>query len=215
MGSINNFDRFLRHKCSLAKAHYYDKILGIETTGYYNTATEDISCYKDMAAYSPTPYGRLEKMIAYLKLTPNDVFVDLGCGEGRVVFFVALNRLKKVIGVELNKQLIDIAKKNLDNLKINRTPIEFINTDTADFDVKDCNIFFIFNSFGKLTMEKVINNIKDSLIINPRKIRIVYYSLAERHILDKQDWLVLEGRVEDNNCLVWRTHDRFFFSAMK
>ncbi|MFH1354607.1 MAG: hypothetical protein ABIH19_00450, partial [Candidatus Omnitrophota bacterium] len=85
----------MRYKCSLLKGRYYDKMLGIETAGYY-TAIEDISYNKDMVAYSPSPYGRLEKMITYLKLTPDDVFVDLGCGKGRVVFFVALKRLKKV-----------------------------------------------------------------------------------------------------------------------
>ena len=45
----------------------------------------------------------------YLKLDANDVFVDLGCGKGRAVFLAAAQKLKKVIGVELRKELADIA----------------------------------------------------------------------------------------------------------
>ncbi|MFH1355390.1 MAG: hypothetical protein ABIH19_04510, partial [Candidatus Omnitrophota bacterium] len=120
-----------------------------------------------------------------------------------VVFFVALKRLKKVIGIELDKNLIDIARQNNKNLKMNRTPIEFINEDVVNFNVDAGNIFFIYNPFGKLTLAKVVNNIKDSLITNPRKIRIVYYAPGCRDLLDGQDWLALEGKIENNSCLVW------------
>lgn len=203
-GQFNNFRFSLRNKCALVKARCYDRILGIETAGYYNSVGEDISSNRDMVSYQPAPYGRLEKMIVYLKLTPDDIFVDLGCGKGRAVFFVALRRLKKVIGVELDQSLIDIAKKNLNNLKIKRTPIELIRADAVNFDIKEESIFFMFNPFGQLTVEKVLNNIKESLIVNPRRVRIVYYAPAHRHLLDSRDWLVPEGRIENDNCLVWR-----------
>jgi len=65
------------------KAHWYDKRLGIDASGKFNKdpeRSEDTSFFKDMAGYQGAFYGRLEKMLAYLKLTEDDVFVDLGCG---------------------------------------------------------------------------------------------------------------------------------------
>ena len=139
--------RELRLKLAIAKADYLDRRLGIDPGD-------------DLA--DNTLYGRLEKMIKYLKPTLNDVFVDLGCGRGRVVFFVAAHKLKKVIGVELDKELFDIAQNNLRNLKINRTPVSLVNIDAANFAVKEETIFYMFNPFGPETLEKVLQNIKES-----------------------------------------------------
>lgn len=202
-GRLTNLVVLLHDKCALAKAWCYDRILGIETAGFYTSIREDFSLHKDMVSYQPTPYGRLEKMLTYLKLTSEDIFVDLGCGKGRTVLFVALRKVKKVVGVELNKDLIDIARKNLDSIRINKAPIELFHGDAANFDVKDESIFFMFNPFGQLTIEKVVNNIRKSLITKPRKVRIVYYAPAHRHLLDNENWLVLEGKIENANCLVW------------
>lgn len=208
---MNQYIKFylnLRLKLANMKACLYDKILGIETNKIISRSSHDISFNKDMQDYQPTFYGRLEKMIKYLKLTSEDVFVDLGCGKGRVVFFASLRRLKKVIGVELDKELFLAAQKNLVNLKIKRTPIEFVNFDVSNFDVKEGTIFFFFNPFGYETFNKVINNIKESLAVNPRKIRIVYYAPEYLVLLDNQDWLIREGEIENDDCLVWCSKPR-------
>ncbi len=187
---ILNFYRRIRNKLAIIKAHYYDKKLGIESI--------------KGQGYRTSFYGRLEKMARYLKLEGSDVFVDLGCGEGRVVFFVALQKLKKVIGVEMNKDIIDIARKNLKNLKLRNSPIEFIHTDAAKYDIKEGTVFFMFNPFDAITLEKVLNNLRDSITANPRKIRIVYYAPVHQGLLDRQDWLIREGEIENKDCLVWR-----------
>lgn len=188
----------------MAKSSYYDKKLGINTSVAEVKLKQNISPNIDNHGYQPTFYGRLEKMVKYLTLTPEDVFIDLGCGKGRVVFFVAMQKLKKVIGVELDRDIFIIAQKNLRNLKINKTFIELINSDAATFDIREGTIFFFFNPFGFKTFNTVINNIKESLIVNPRIIRIVYYGPEYAELLDNQNWLIREGKIENNGCPVWR-----------
>jgi len=195
---------FLRLKLAMAKAEYYDWKLGIEVKGGCDGVKQDISFYGDMQNYQATFYGRLQKMVKYLKLTPDDVFVDLGCGKGRVVFFVATHRLKKAIGVELDKNLFTAAQKNFINLKARRAFVELFNTDAAKFDLGEANILYMFNPFGYKTLESVLRNLKKSLIDTPRKVRIVYYVPAHKDLLDSQDWLVREGKIENEVCLVWR-----------
>lgn len=190
----------------LIKERHYEKKFGIETSTIY-LLKDNLSLYKDGEDYQPTPYKKLEKVVEYLKLSSDDVCADLGCGKGRVVFFFASQKVKKVIGVELVENLVNIAKKNLNNLQIkDRAAVEIIHGDVTKFNFEECTIFFLFNPFGYKTLEKVILNIKETLAANPRSIRILYYNPVHRKILDNEDWLILEGQVDKTNIFVW--HNR-------
>jgi cyclopropane fatty-acyl-phospholipid synthase-like methyltransferase len=212
---INTCNRIIHKICKyiiklirVIKDHYYDKKLGIDTSeSYFCSSNDSASLYKDMHIHRPTPYDTLRLVVDYLKLKQDDIFVDFGCGKGRAVFFVAMQRLKKVIGVELDKRLVDIAGENLKNVKINNTPIEIVNADAAVFNIKDANIFFMFNPFGPKTVKKVIDNIKQSLTANPREIRIVYYNPDYKYLLDTEDWLVPDRKIEDEEVSIWSNKD--------
>lgn len=187
----------------IIKEHYLENKLNIQTDEPYYFE-DDLSLYKDGKGYQATPYGMIARIVYFLKLKPQDILIDFGSGSGRVVFFAALQNVRKVIGIELNKKLIDMARRNLNNYRLGNSPIEFVNTDAAAYRIKDENIFFMFNPFGYATLEKVIGNIKDSLAANPRQIRIIYYSPAYRIVLDRQDWLILEKKIGNVLCLIWR-----------
>ena len=47
------------------------------------------------------------------EIRPDDVFIDLGSGMGRMVLEAARYPFKRVIGVELVEQLHDLARANL------------------------------------------------------------------------------------------------------
>ena len=187
---------------SLIKDYYSDKKLNIQTDETYHFQ-DNSSLFKDGQIYQPTPYYMLEKIVDYLKPKPEDILVDFGSGKGRVVFFMALQRLKKVTGLELNRELIDIAQKNLNSFSLSHSPIEFVNADASTFRIQDESIFFMFNPFGSKTIGKVIDNIKHSLITNPRQVQIVYYSPAYRNLLYSQDWLSLRKDIDNGGCLIW------------
>lgn len=189
---------------------FFDKKLNIQTNKRYYVQ-DNSSLFKDGVFYQPSPYYLLKKIVEFLKPQPEDIFIDLGCGSGRVVFFMALQNLKKVVGVELNKKLIDIARRNLDNFKLGNSSINFINTDAASYEIKDENIFFLFNPFGYKTLEKVLHNIKNSLVANPRQIHIVYCFPIHHILIDDQDWLVLEKEIGNGMCLIW--HNKFCVSC--
>ena len=103
----------------------------------------------------------------------DDVFVDLGSGKGRVLLSVATKNLKKVIGIEIRKDMFDIAMENLEKSKMKNTPVEIVNADVATFDMKEGTIFFMFNPFGINTQKRVLENIRSSLVVNPRQVRII------------------------------------------
>lgn len=204
------FQDFFKHGFSaqlqivdLIKNHFYEKKLGIETTGLYYYR-DRASAYRDAENYQATKYQLLEKIFCRLQLRPDDIFIDLGCGKGRVIFFVAREKIKKIIGVELDKKLVALARQNLGRLKINHPPIEIVQTDAGRYRFRDETIIFLYHPFGQKTLRKVLDNIKKSLISQPRKIKIIYNNAVYKRILDNEDWLVGGRQIKKTPVQVWQ-----------
>lgn len=188
-----------------ASGHFWEKRLRIKTDGN-SPIQNDATFFKDSAYYMPTPYHVIEGMLGQLQFGPDDVFVDLGCGKGRVVLAVAEKKLKKVIGIEARKDMFDIAMENLKKVKINNTPVEIVNADVVTFDMREGTIFFMFNPFGMNTQKRVMENIRDSLSVNPRQVRVICYAAPDISRIDGCDkWLVQEKRLPGINVDIWRS----------
>ena len=50
--------------------------------------------------YATVPYRAIFRILTFLSLKPSDVFVDLGCGKGRVVCCAATYDIAEAIGIE-------------------------------------------------------------------------------------------------------------------
>ncbi|OIO38592.1 MAG: hypothetical protein AUJ71_02605 [Candidatus Omnitrophica bacterium CG1_02_49_16] len=185
-----------------AQDRYYDRRFGIHTCGE-DDKLEERSLFKDEILYRPTSFHRILIMTDYLKLKPKDVFVDLGCGKGRALALVARERLKKVIGLELKRSLADVAQKNANHLKHADTEVEVVQGDAITFDVREGTVFFMYHPFMYKTFTKVLQNIRESVNLNPRKIRIVYFDPCYAEVLDNEDWLVREGEIGHTKIVVW------------
>jgi len=187
------------------RSFYIDRKLGIATCKEYE-GEKEISTKRDSVAHSPTLYSEIQRMIDYLKFKKNDVFIDFGCGKGRVIFLVATQRLKNVVGIEFNPRLANIAKKNLNNLKpqFNQTPVELIAGDALGCDVKEGTVFYMFNPFGLDTFTGVIEKIRESLKTHRRAIRIVYRNPVYIDVLNDINWLIPEGQIDRTEIFVWR-----------
>ena len=189
------------------EGHCYDNILGIETIEFcsfkYNSDDYKTGVHKDGQWYEPTSYTTIKRIARYIKPTSQDVFADIGCGKGRAVCLMATRGLKKSVGVELMKELSDIAQNNADNMRSKNTPIEIINKDAASCDFKDVTIFYLFNPFGPKTLEEVLNSIKKSLDTNPRRVHLFYLNPLSRDILNTEDWLIFKEKISRSRVSVW------------
>lgn len=186
----------------IVREHRSDRRLGIETAGPFDFK-DRFSRFGDGASYGPTPYRVLEALRGRLALSPRDVLVDLGCGKGRVVLFFSMLKLERILGIEMHEGMLAAARENIGRFCRGVTPMELIHGDAVDFPVTKETVFFMFNPFGEKTLQRVLDNIKDSLASNPRAIRIVYYAPQHRDLLDRQDWLVLEDDMEGVSCAIW------------
>jgi cyclopropane fatty-acyl-phospholipid synthase-like methyltransferase len=163
----------------------------------------DNSIYEDALCYQPSRYEDLEEMVMYLKPTKNDVFVDFGCGKGRVVCYMALQDVRKVIGVELRKEYASVARRNIGLVKP-PTPAEIQCCDAATFNSDEGTLFYMFNPFGSDTVREVIENIQRSLAAHPRQIGVIYNNPVYRNHLDRANWLAKPVRIGRTDIWVWR-----------
>ena len=184
--------------------HVMDRRLGVKTDIGPERSGNDTSMYKDMHIYAATSYRVLRQVFDRIDPGPDDIFVDLGCGKGRAVFFASTRVLKKIIGIELDTKFFAIARENLSKLKVRKTPIEIIKADIATADILEGTIFFMFNPAGHKTIERVLSNILKSLETNSRKIFIAYYDPEDRRLFDVQERLVPEGQIGNTGVYLWR-----------
>lgn len=180
----------------------WDRRLGIRTC-YDDTDLEERAQYKDEVIYRPTSYHRIRKMIAYLKLGPDDVFVDFGSGKGRVLAMACQEPVKKVIGVEIQKRLADKALENVNKLEHKKAPVEVLRQDVTHFDPREGTVFFMYDPFRYQTFVSVLENIRRSLSAAPRNVRLVYFDERYADILNAQDWLKLDGEIGHTRIFVW------------
>ncbi len=89
-------------------------------------------------------------------------FVDIGCGKGRPVFVAESYGYDKLTGVELDKELVEAANKNLNSYALKRkaSTIEFINANALEYNYKNTpTVYFLFNPFNAEVLKKVLARI--------------------------------------------------------
>ncbi len=59
----------------------------------------------------PTPQALVDKMLDMAKVTPKDILIDLGSGDGRTVI-TAAKRGVRAMGIEYNPDMVELSKRN-------------------------------------------------------------------------------------------------------
>ncbi|MGR3660045.1 MAG: class I SAM-dependent methyltransferase [Paracoccaceae bacterium] len=185
------FDRYIRRKPVIGSfLHeirlnelYWERKLHSDTDGWVSVALDDGMLYE------ATPYLVLNEILRTLKLGRDDVFIDLGCGKGRVLCMASRTGAGRVIGVEQDPDFLDVARENLDAMPGKHAKVELFEGLAQDFDFSDATVVFLFNPFGAKTLEQVLDLLAASLKENPRPLRIVYVNPVHEAVLHQTPWL--------------------------
>ena len=135
-------------------------------------------------------YPYLNELLKYIQLDTNDVFVDVGCAWGRLIG--QLNKkikLKKIIGVELNKDAANIAKKAFEDYE----NIEIIVGDIIDKLPTQATVFYLFNPLSSQTSNAFVKKIESEY---KKTIRVFYFHPVYRELFDNDEHWQLLNEVE-------------------
>ena len=61
----------------------------------------------------PTSKKALDELCNFISIKSNDIFYDLGCGDGRVVIEIAKRYGIKAVGIEVRPDLVEVARQNV------------------------------------------------------------------------------------------------------
>jgi SAM-dependent methyltransferase len=193
-GIVWTIDRTL----SFIQERIFDLRYGVdtaETCPYLEPFTIESLHRHEGVGYEPTRMRPFRKLMSRLTPPPNSVFVDMGCGKGRVLMLAAAYGFERIIGVEFAKELVQIASDNVARFRKKsgtRSDIQVIEQDAVEYRVQDDdNFFFMFNPFAALVMEIVIRNIAESVARKNRQVFIIYNNPLWRGVIEQHGFSLL------------------------
>lgn len=147
---------------------FWERRLGITTTGRVDIHQPDSHFYGTFA------YWSIFRILDRLDWRCDDVFVDIGCGKGRVVCCAAMRPIRKAVGVDLEASLCEQARLNASAMRHRNASIEIIHAPAQEVNYTECTKILLFNPFGATTLRQVIASIRRALVANPRQLDLIY-----------------------------------------
>jgi len=163
----------LRHRAS---ERFYEWKFGVQTDG--GATPEQLGFTNSTCRlYEATAYATLFRLLGGLKwLEGRELFIDFGCGKGRVLLVAAMQPVRRVIGVELSPELSAIARRNIHRAqpRLRCRDVEVITCSADAYVIPPAPLtIFFWNPFGGEILERVLDNIRESHRERPRPIRII------------------------------------------
>ena len=161
---------------------FYDIINGTDT--FFPIPLENLIIKEnvvDSTDYQSTNIWQIKKLFvnSFVENPRNHIFLDIGCGKGKVLLEAAKHGFKKCIGIDFSDDLCRIARRNSRVFRngIYRDKIMIIRKDARNYKFDNGeNVLFTFNPFGASSLEIMLNNLYDSFINNPRELLVFCYS---------------------------------------
>ena len=155
----------------------FDKIHGVETDGMVpRWEMGDVGPNLRFAVqYLPTRPKAFHRLVGSLPINHSEfTFIDIGAGKGRVLLMASRYNFRKMIGVEFSSKLCEIARKNF---KICGCPVEIVCMDATQYAFPDDPlVLYMCNPFSLEPMQKLAQNLEQSLGAKPRPIYVVYWN---------------------------------------
>jgi precorrin-6B methylase 2 len=125
--------------------------------------------------YSPSNPSLIKRIVRESRVDPRHfVFVDLGCGKGRVLIAAAEYPFQSIVGIEADAALCTIARRNLERVHLNVESV--IHADARTADLPQGNLFiFMYSPFRGPVFESVAQRLA-AMAREPGRAIIVAYS---------------------------------------
>ena len=191
-----------RRKQAASPQHPFDVMHGVETSGLIpagglvtgRQSDEHVTAYYGVA---PSILRGLVEL--WLETRPPHpieryTFVDIGAGKGRAVLVASELGFRKVIGVELNPAMADIAQRNIDHWSRDRagdptaaphSPVRLVEQDALEFEFpKSPSVAFLFHPFEAPLMRKFLRRVESQFARRPGELDVLYVNAECAAVFD-------------------------------
>ncbi len=184
------------------KPDQWDTDHGVETSRVREIGSLRIASNNARFAvrYQPTDSDVLEAVLSRAApVAEGRVFVDLGCGKGRVLLAASMLPFTRIVGVEFSPELAARARENVarfsDAAQMCRS-VEIVEGDASGFVFPDSPlVLYLYNPFGPPVLDAVMANLASSLGKNPRPVQVIYVEPRHRACIERTGLL----RVDEAN----------------
>jgi len=162
---------------------FYEWRLGVSTARARGTTELGFS-NTEFHCYEATDYQTLKAIMRRVRVRAGeDVFLDFGAGKGRALVVAAMRPFKRVIGVEISRELAALATANLERARRHLVcrDVQVICADATTVQIPDdTTVIFLFNPFHGDVLVQVLLNVRASVGRRPRHLRFVLVN--PRHV---------------------------------
>lgn len=159
--------------------HPFDLEYGVQTGGLIASDPADATRHAYYGV-SPSVFGRACRL--WQKTLPPGVgpeactFVDLGAGMGRALLLASQFPFRRVVGVEVKGELVDVARRNIASWVAAgraKSPIEILKADVLHFSFPDGPLLiFLYNPFGEEILQQILDRLPS--VTPPATIDVLY-----------------------------------------
>lgn len=132
-----------------------------------------------------TKYSVLPLIFKLIRVTKNDVLVDVGCGKGRVINYWLSKKYKnKIVGLELDGKIAAQTSHHFSRWK----NVTIIPGNAISNLPKDGTLFYFYNPFSKEIVKQFEETL--SVVFKNKPIRIIYYNPKSIDVFRNDNWRI-------------------------
>jgi|GEM_PF-5485659 len=135
------------------------------------------------APYIPTPIEVVRAMLRVAELRPDDVLIDLGCGDGRIVVEAARLHGVRAIGVDLDENLLACARASARTAGVEGL-VSFRCGNLLEADLSEASVVMLY------MLTEVNLRLRPRLVAMPAGTRIVAHRFGMGEWEPERFWML-------------------------
>ncbi len=175
-------------------AHPFDAEHAVETSGLINGGELPGGHAHDVfsTAYFGVPPSRMRTLLGLWRETEgvgaveSYVFVDVGCGKGRALLLAAELPFREVVGVELNRELAEVARGNAERWKElgrAKSPMRVVCGDATEVEMpRGPLLVYLYNPFRAEVLRRLLGRLDGWAAETGGAVEVIYLYPEEEEV---------------------------------
>lgn len=127
----------------IALAAFGAIVLGTVSLADLRSLTQTSRRREPDVIFVATPPGVVKAMLEVAKVTPSDLVLDLGSGDGRIAVAAAKEFGARGVGIEIDAELIDQARENARKAGV-ADRVQFLQQDLFQADISEATVVTLY-----------------------------------------------------------------------